>query len=243
MAIAKNRNQTISNKLIHNFLYNSDIDSIHILLNLYDIEYNIANIYPRYISIKYIKRHLNRTLKGKRGKYLISLNLGQLIHDDIDRLELFIYLEGYRNGYLCNHWTNILEKKALEKTSLEELYNNKYLYHNDKTKEIQNIKTNIFIDNKHKEKTNKNLSNSISKYCDNIVKKKVLSLNKYLDKQLTIEYSGKSYFIKEDYSLLTLEELMDIYKEILKVVNKIGSKLYNDAFWYGLNDRVLKRYR
>src|SRR5690606_1244872 len=109
--------------------------------------------------------------------------------------------------------------------------------------EVKNIKE--LINNKLNEIESKNkyLYNSIIKYCDNILKGKVLSLNKFLDKQLTIEYNSKTFSIKEDYSLLTLEELTSIYKEIIKVVFKSGFKLYKEAYWYGLNDRVLKRYR
>ena len=87
------------------------------------------------------------------------------------------------------------------------------------------------------------LQKTVDSYCKNIIRHKVLNLNKYLDKQLTIEYNSNMYNIKEDNSLLTLEELSNIYKEIVKVVSRNGLKLYKDAYWYGLNDRVLERYR
>lgn len=137
-----------------------------------------------------------------------------------------------------------MEKVAVENTPLEELYRMNHLYHFDTSnKQVQKIRE--FVDQKLKEleSKNKNLHNSIIKYCNNILKGKVLSLNKFLDKQLTIEYNLKSFSIKEDYSLLTLEELNYIYDEIVRVVLKSGLKLYKEAYWYGLNDRVLKRYR
>lgn len=51
------------------------------------------------------------------------------------------------------------------------------------------------------------------------------------------------YSIGEGDTILTLNELDYIYKEILKLILKGGLRLYKEAYWYGLNDRVLKRYR
>lgn len=244
MGVAKKSALNIYSGLIYKFLYKNDINSIHILLNLFDIEDNITNICPKYISTYHIKRHISRHLKNKKNNHLISLNLGQLIHEDIHRLEFYICLEGYRNGYFNNSWANLLEKVAIENIPLEDLYKKKYLYHfEQKNKQIKNIRE--LMDKKldEIEIKNKNLYNSIVKYCDNVLKSKVLSLNKFLDKQLTIEYDSKTFSIKEDYSLLTLEELNYIYNEIVKVVLKSGFKLYKEAYWYGLNDRVLRRYK
>ncbi|MSU02324.1 hypothetical protein [Tissierella pigra] len=244
MAIENNDLLSIYEGLIHRFLYKNDINSIHILLNLYDLEENITNIRPKYISIYHLKKHMSRFLRKKRGNNLIALNLGQLIHEDINRLELFIYLEGYKHGYYNNYWVNILEKTIVKNIPVERLYKNQYLYHFDnKTKEILDIKNLINKDIQEKEKQDKYLFNSITDYCSKVLREKIFSLNKYLDKQLTIEYNSKYYSIKEDYSLLTRSELNKIYEEIIKVVLKDGFKHYKEAYWYGLNDRVLKRYK
>ena len=244
MAIVDSNIFSIYDGLKYNFLYKNDINSIHILLNLYDIEDNITNIYPRYVSMSYLKRHIGRFLKDKKGNHLISLNLGQLIHEDINRLELYIYLDGYKKGYFNKSWVNTLEKATIKNMSFENLYNINYLYHFDiKDKQILEIKNSIEDDINKKEKENNFLNKMITGYCENIIKSKIFNLNKFLDKQLTIEYNYKMYNIKEDNCLLTLEELNNIYKEIVKVVSRNGLKLYKDAYWYGLNDRVLKRYR
>lgn len=49
--------------LKYEFLFNNDINCIHILLNLYDLEKNINNIFPKYISIKQLRRNIRRILK------------------------------------------------------------------------------------------------------------------------------------------------------------------------------------
>ena len=244
MAIANNDTCSIYDGLIYKFLYKNDINCIHILLNLYDLEENITNICPKYVSIHHLKKHISKFLKKRKGNHFISLNLGQLIHEDINRLELFIYLEGYKHGYFNNYWVNILEKITVKNIPLDQLYKSKYLYHFDnKIKQVSDIKTLVNKEIQENEKKNKYLYNTIRDYCNKLLKGKVFSLNKYLDKQLTIEYNSKMYSIKEDDSLLTLDELYSIYKEIVKIVFKDGLKLYKEAYWYGLNDRVLRRYR
>src|SRR5690606_18404366 len=126
----------------------------------------------------------------------------------------------------------------------DDLYKKNYLYHFDlNNKQAKRIRELIEQKLDEIENKSKDLQNHIIKYCENILKGKILSLNRYLDKQLTIDYNLKTYSIKEDYSLLTLEELNYIYNEVVKVVLKSGFKLYKEAYWYGLNDRVLKRYR
>lgn len=244
MAIANNDICSIYEGLKYNFLYKNDINCIHILLNLYDLEDNITNICPKYISINNLKKHIGRLLKDRNSNHLISLNLGQLIHEDINRLELYIYLEGYKQGYFNNKWVNILEKVTVENRIIEELYDIKYLYHFDTSEvHILNIKTDLNEEIQEDEKRNKFIHDIITGYCDNVIKPKVLNLNKFLDKQLKIEYDSDMYNIKEDNSLLTLLELNNIYREIMKIILKDGLKLYMDAYWYGINDRVLKRYR
>jgi len=244
MALSNNDIGNIYDGLIYKFLYKNDPNCIHILLNLYDSEENITNIRPKYVSIYHLKRHINKLLKKRKGNHFISLNLGQLIHEDINRLELFVYLKGYKNAYYNNHWVNKLENLTVEDIPLEQLDKYKYLYHfNINTEKVENLRFCIDDEILTVEKENNSLYNSVKFYCENIIKPKVMSLNKFLDKQLTIEYNSTVHNIVEDYSLLTLDELNNIYNEILKIIVRDSLKLYSEAYWYGLNDRVLKRYR
>ncbi|MBU5439665.1 hypothetical protein KQI42_16745 [Tissierella sp. MSJ-40] len=243
MVLANNNLYNIYEGLKHNFLFNNDINCIHILLNLYDLEENITNIYPKYVSINHIKKHITRYLKHRRDNHLISLNIGQLIHEDINRLELYIYLEGYKYGYIDNKWVNILEEETVKHFSIEELYDIKYLFHFDTSiEEISKLKAALGEEIHKGEKDSNYLYSLISSYCNKVIKNKVYSLNKFMDKQLTIEYNSDNLNIKEEEPFLTLEELNGIYKELVKIAIKNGIKLYKDAYWNGLNDRVLKRY-
>ena len=99
MVLAKIDLWEIYEGLQYNFLYNNDINSIHILLNLYDLEDNMTNICPKYISTKEIRKKVKRLLIYRKDRQLISNNITLLVHEDIDRLELILYLEGYKDGY------------------------------------------------------------------------------------------------------------------------------------------------
>lgn len=244
MALSGNETHDLYDGLKYNFLFNSDINCIHILLNLYDLENNINNIFPRYVSMNYLRKSISRLLKDRKGNHLIAYNLGELIHEDVNRLELFLYLEGYRQGYLNKKETNSLENLAIKHYSVPELYNLKYLYHYETNDdEIAKYKSDVLEELVEEEKEDNGLYTVIRKYCNDIIKPKVLGLNKHLDKQLTISLDSSSLNIKDDYNLLTLDELNNIYDEVYKIISKKGEELFQEAYWNGLNDRLLKRYK
>ncbi|HLR21918.1 MAG TPA: hypothetical protein VK087_07925 [Tissierellaceae bacterium] len=244
MALSDSKAYDIYEELKYNFLFNNDINCIHILLNLYDLENNINNIFPKYVSIHYLRKRISRLLQDRPGNHLIAYNLGELIHEDVNRLELFLYLEGYKYGYLNNEEINTLENKTLKYFKVSDLYNMKYLFQFDtKNAEIEEYKNLLYENLQEQEKSNKYLYNTITGYTDNVIKRKIISLNKYLDKQLTIDTNLETLNIKEDDTLLPLDELNEIYNAVVKIILKNSQKLYKDAYWNGLNDRVLKRYR
>src|SRR5699024_415590 len=135
----------IYEELKYNFLFNNDINCIHILLNLYDLENNINNIFPKYVSIHYLRKRISRLLQDRPGNHLIAYNLGELIHEDVNRLELFLHLEGYKYGYLNNEEINTLENKTLKYFKVSDLYNMKYLFQFDtKNAEIEEYKNLLY---------------------------------------------------------------------------------------------------
>ena len=187
MALVNKNMSSIYDGLIHKFLYKNDINSIHILLNLYDIESNITNICPKYITISKLKKRINNFLKERKDNHFISLNLSQLIHDEINRLELYIYLEGYKYGYYNNYWVNKVEKITLKNMCVEKLYDLKYLYHfGTNIPEIIDVKKQVSKDIHEDEKANKFLYDKVVKYSNTILKRKVLNLNSFLDRKSVV---------------------------------------------------------
>ncbi len=244
MALSNDTFYDLYEGLKHNFLFKNDLNSIHILLNLYDIEDNIRNIFPKYVSIKYLRNHISRILKNRRGNQLIAMNLGELIHEDINRLELLLYLEGYKGGFINIKEANRLEDITVKTYSINELYYQKYLFHFDTfTEPVQELRDEIFENLERDEDSSNHLHNLIGRYCEKVIRNKIFSLNRYLDKQLTIDYESSSANITEDETLLTMDDLSNVYNEVIKITSRNGMRLFKDAYWNGLNDRVLKRYR
>lgn len=244
MALLDSETFDLYDKLKYNFLFNNDINSIHILLNLYDLENNINNIMPNYISINNLRKNISKLLRDRRGNHLIAYNLGELIHEDINRLELYLYLEGYKYGFLDKKGANKLEDITIKYYSIPDMYNMKYLFHfNTKEEEVIKFKDKFFENLEKEEKTSKRLHNIIVKYVSHIIQPKIYCLNKHLDKQMSIDIGIDGPNIIEDETLLTLDELKTIYEEVLRVILKDGQKIFQNACWNGLNDRVLKRYR
>ncbi|OLS01662.1 hypothetical protein [Tissierella creatinophila] len=244
MALSDSKVYDIYEELKYKFLFNNDINCMHILLNLYELENNINNIFPKYISIRRLRKNIRKALNDRRGNHLIAYNLGELIHEDINKLELLIYLEAYKAGYLNKKHVNILENITLKYFSISNLYNMRYLFNFDTSiSEVNNFKLDIYESLLQEEKTQNILKGTITSYTENILKPKVLSLNKYLDKQLSIEYQSKPPYFRDEESILTLEELKVVYKEVVKIITINANKLYNHAYWNGLNDRLISRYK
>ncbi|MBZ2173981.1 hypothetical protein K8M07_01765 [Schnuerera sp. xch1] len=243
MVLAKVDLWKLHDGLLYNFLYNNDIDSIHILLNLYDIETNMTNIYPKYRCTTKIRKRLKRLLIPRKDRQLVSYNVGMLIHEDIDRLELALYLQGYKNGYYNNRWVNILEDETIKHFKFEEIYDKNFLFHYDTSLVgIKRIKKDLWNEIDVEEKESKYVHDFIISYCDKVIKKKIYNLNSFIDKQLTIDYSLKEPNIQEEESLLSTKELNKIYTAVKKTIIKNVINMYKDASWFGINDRVLNRY-
>lgn len=243
MVLEKEDLVQIYDGLEYNFLYNNDINSMHILLNLYDLEDNMINICPKYMSTREIRKKIKRLLVYRKSRQLITNNIILLIHEDIDRLELVLYLEGYKYGYFNNKWVNILEDIMLKYYSIDEIYEKSFLFHHStEFAEIKELKESFKIEIETNEKETKDLEKIIYTYCQKVIKNKIYNLNLYIDKQLTIEYDFNGTNIKEEDPYLSIGELNKIYDIIIQTIIKNTIISYVNASWFGVNDRVLNRY-
>lgn len=243
MLIDKNRK--ISNSLKKKFLYENDINSIHILINLYETEEDIINIFPKYLSLGQLRKTIRRNLRGRKGNDLASKNISELIHNDFNRLELLLYLEGYKKGYSTKSYANSIEEIILESSEIEEIYSKQKIRENIKN----NPKINLLreeILNKLKNDLYKNYSyrKLIYSFNKKIIKKKLFQINKYIDKQLKLEedINGKT-IIKFESPMFTKKELANLYKNLVILIYDDGIDVLLDAYWTGLIEKVLRRYK
>lgn len=230
MALENKDFLNIYKKLEYNFLYNKDLNSIHILLNLYDLDKDIRNIYPKYISINRLKEDITRLFKYRDDKEFISSSVANLLHEDINRLELYIYLEGYKEGYFNRYLANTLESITIKYLSIDKLYRREFLHHcNTNIYEVYNLQMEIY-DLLERNKEKMDIYDLVENYYEKIIEPKLISINKHIlreDNENTLD----------EYEL---EMLLDCS---LSVIMKNIAQLYRESYWYGLNDRVLKRYR
>lgn len=243
MLIDKNRK--ISNSLKKKFLYENDINSIHILINLYETEDDIINIFPKYLSLGQLRKTIRQNLRGRKGNDLASKNISELIHNDFNRLELLLYLEGYKKGYSTKSYANSIEEIILESSEIEEIYSKQKIRESIKNNpKINLLKQEIL--NKLKNDLYKNYSyrKLIYSFNKKIIKKKLFQINKYIDKQLKLEedINGKT-IIKFESPMFSRKELANLYKNLVILIYDDGIEVLLDAYWTGLIEKVLRRYK
>ncbi len=230
LAIAKENYYNIYEKLEHKFLYNNDLNSIHILLNLYDLDKNIKNIHPKYISSDRVRKSISNILEFNENGEEIASIISRVLHEDISRLELYICIEGYKNGYFNKRLANKLENITIENISCDRLYNKEYLHHFDtSSNEIVRAKYKLYRE-LDENLESKEIYSLISDYNRLVIETKLLNINSDLEKEMEIEP-------------LAPKEIEDVIENVFKIILDSTSSIYKESYWYGLNDRVLKRYR
>lgn len=229
--------------LKNRFLFNNDINSIYILLSLYDLEENISNIYPQYICTRNINNRIKNILRDRNNPSAISRAITKVIHEDIDRIELCFYLEGYKYGFYNNRWINVLEEMALKYFDLDILYEKRYLFHfNYSNNEVNEIRRNIRKEIESKEKDTGEYTELIEIFTNKVIRPKLKNIDNYIDRQLKLEFNPHEFNIMEEKINFTPDELEKVYKAIIRELKKNLMNIFKDSCWYALNDRVLKRY-
>ena len=238
-----NKVRDIYQGLTDKFLYNNDLNSIYMLLALYDIEENISNICPIYTYSKDIRHKIKNILKHREDAEVISQNLSIIVNEDMNKLELCFYLEGYKYGFNDFKYINCLEDKTLNFLDIKDIYEAQFLFHFDiQNSSIRKFKQDCFkyLDNINEK--NKHIEELITTFTRTVIKKKISNLGNYVERQLKINFDIYNFSIGEvDYDL-SKEEVDKLYNLILKTLTVHLKKIYKEAFWYAINDRVLMRY-
>lgn len=238
----------ISKFLVERFLYDNDSEALNILLNIYEIESSVNNINPEYLSLNVLKKDILKFLVHKEGKELIAYNLSQLIHSDINRFELFLYLEGYKSGLNSIKDVNKLEILTYRYFNVEDLYSRKKLFNYEyNNPEVLNLKYSILNDLKNNYKFKRHIFDIVFKFNLKVIKRKVFDLNKHLDKQIVFNFDYNEAIndvkFKETNSFLNKKELYGLNRKILRFLVFDGVRIFENAFWDGVNDKVMKRYK
>ncbi|NLY08676.1 MAG: hypothetical protein GXZ11_02060 [Tissierellia bacterium] len=233
---------TVMSKLEERFLFQSDTASIHLLLNFYDLD-NMKRFYPKYISMRDLQKDIVRCLRYRVGSEVIAQTLSRQMHEDINRLELYICLEGYKWGCGNMKAINRLESFALDEFSPWELSQMEYLYQNGTTDERVNAyRKSLFLKNRRESKRKSAITITVVNFANHFLKEKVRSINEHTDRQIIMDYDLSDGTMKEEYGDLTADELAVVYRKLTKFLIKNAYAVYESAAWGAINDRVLKRY-
>lgn len=241
MALPIKNIKKLHKSLEYNFLYNNDLNSMHLLLAMLENEVRLKKLRPKYICMTSIKRSLKRTLKYRRDRDLIIRTVTKLLNDDINRLELSIYIDSYSSGFQDAEWVNKLENLAVKTLPLEEIFQKSILFHESKNPDVVRLRNelNAFLD------SDKILNDRIKRitfsYCEKVLKKKIYSINDNLDRQLMISYHDSDKIVNDE-DFLTIPELTNLYQKLMTSYIKSIIRIYRSSYWYGINDRVLNRY-
>lgn len=233
----------IKKALLRNFLYSADSESMQILLNIYKLEEQIDNVFPNYISVKSLRKDILQFLRNKEGKELIASNLTELIHDDINRFELIVYLNGYKRGFRAYDHANDLEVITLRDITFETLYSRNLLYHyENENQDVQLFREEIMRELHHSKGLVGQIMEQLYWYNAKVLKKKIFKLNDHVDRQLYFDIRNGEQEIQVIDNALSYRELLGLNKKLLRFMYKDGIRIYETAYWNGLNDLVLRRY-
>lgn len=243
MSLNRNDFQAMQRALENNFLYRNDEDSLHVLLSLLENEYRVKKLKPKYTCMRAIARSIRRVLRNRHDARDIVATLTRILREDINRLEFAVYLEGYSLGYQDKEWTDRLEMATLEQLPVEDLYNRQSLFHTRLNSDILVLKNRLMDEIEEHTPNYKRLAHLTGKYCEKKVHRKVMRLNSYLHKQLMLWQDDQSdqAGVREPAILVT-GELERIYERVVRAYAKSIQKLFKEAYWHGLNDRVINRY-
>lgn len=239
------KNRSLSNSLKKKFLFNNDINSIHLLINLYEIDDNIGEIFPQYLSMATLKKFVKSVLRGRPGKDLATKNISEMIHNDINRFELLVYLEAYKSGYSSYKYVNKIEEIVLSSCNIKAMYSKSYIREmlNSNT-DITAVRNELMSYIKKDISSNTNFAKLVGLYNTRILRPKIYNINKYLDKQVKMAQGedGKAV-LKFESKPFTRNELSRLYRKISKIVFDNLIRVMADAYWSGIIEKVLRRYR
>ncbi|MDO5754677.1 MAG: hypothetical protein Q4P28_00365 [Tissierellia bacterium] len=236
------RYKNIKKELEHKFLYENDLDSIYLLFHIIENEYRFSGLKPKYVVTKRMGRSVRNYLGYRDDRDLIASTIMKIIGNTITRLELSMYIEAYFLGYDNKEIVDEFEEIILTNVPPKALYHRKKLFHEVNTFRMRRLKKDMIrrtTEPVHYFKHNKYF---IHKYCDQMIRETIYSINKFLNKQLSFHYTEDGYYISEE-QFITRDEINGLYRRIVNNVTRSLNSICKDAVWYGINDRVLSRYQ
>lgn len=238
----RERRPAFERELEFNFLYQNDPDAMHLLLSLLENKSSYINLRPKYTCTVRVLKRLKREFRKRRDAEFVIQTFRKVVNDDLNRIDLAIYIKGYEWGYRSSHWTDMLERMALRKVSMDTLYYDRILFHSSDDPDILTIKQSAFTLINRNEKDNHYFKRVVGAYLEEMVKDKIFHFNDHFDRQIALDLDRPGGYIYAG-EMLSEEELQRAYKIISQSLYEGINQVFKKAAWYGINDAVLNRYR
>lgn len=212
------------------------------MLDIVQQENKIQPCYVKYSAVNKINNVLVSHLSYRNDKENVIKTIFELISEDINKLEFTYYLQAYTEGYNNKKFSDELEFYVLRHMPVSGIKSSNILMHNVESESGKFIKKKMVQDIRNSSLLFKAQDAIIDNYCENILKHKIYSINSKMDKQLVIQSVNDKIVISEE-KFLNNWQLSNLYKKIVKTFKSVLNNSIKDAIWYGLNDRVLQRYK
>ena len=133
----------IKKELEARFLYHDDVDAMDLLLSIIDHNQNCNTLKPKYVCTDRVRTSLRRMLYYREDRELIISAVLQGVHNDINRMELSLYLDYYTEGYNYKEGVDLLEREVLKRYSAASLADKGKLYHETNDLKMRKLKKEI----------------------------------------------------------------------------------------------------
>lgn len=235
--------KNIKEDLEYSFLYNKDSAAFDIFISSLGIEEHGVNVRFRQAIFNKILKNLDNIYKSRNDVEYIKSALKKLIYDDINRLEILIIVNAYIYGGLSYIFANDLENYFFMVYPDTKIVKGQKLIRTNLTSKDYRFRNKLINKVINFYKINEKFNLKIDEFFEKKIKNKILSLNNHMVKQLKLEFKENKYFVLQKENFLTKKELLILYNNIKKIVFEDLLKTSRRFIWYGLNDKVLNRYK
>lgn len=222
-------------KLEYNYLINDDEISLKTLISLFETKnFKLSDDNSYYLK--------DSVLKNLRKYFWNLANIDQIIESldknigkDLTRFECLLGIKARYRGLNNKLHVDELEYKAIEYYGASFLFENSNIFNDDCDLSFQMKDYYSDIIRSDKQLISE-LNEEILEYAEKYLRKKILSLDINVNKQLAFDID---YIYTDD---ITLEQSVKIYNKMVSYLSRSSIDVYAKSYWEGLVQGVVNRY-
>lgn len=234
---------SVKEDLEYSFLYFKDTVAFDIFISSLGIEQRGFNLRFRQAIFNKISKSLDSFYRDRTDREYIKNAVQKVIYDDINRLEIVFAVNSYIYGKDSNKFANELENYFFITYPNIKISKKQKLIRKNLTSKDYRFRNKLINRVIEKYNVNEGFTLKMVKFFEEEIKSKVFDLNNYTAKQLKLEFQGNRYFVLQKENFLTKKDLEELYLHIQKVFMEHLLKTSRRFIWYGLNDKVISRYK